>query len=198
MRLFIAAYLPAAVERHFARMVDTLAVARPMPEGRSLRLAPVEQWHMTLAFLGEVDDARRDDAVEVMGALPVDRPVVRIAGGGTFGRGKFTTLVANVDGDVAPLGDAVRKLLKRRRLPFDRKPLQPHVTIARPGDRLPAADVAADLEVLRAYAGPEWVVDDVRLMKSELGPRPTYEVLATARADERIADRHNPAEHERR
>ncbi|MDG6107549.1 RNA 2',3'-cyclic phosphodiesterase [Dactylosporangium aurantiacum] len=181
MRLFIAAYLPAAAERDFARLVGTLAVARPMPEGRSLRLAPAEQWHMTLAFLGEVDDARQDDAVEVMDAVPVDRPVVRIAGGGTFGRGKFTTLVAKVDGDVAPLGDTVRRLLKRRRLPFDRRPLQPHVTIARPGDRLPAVDVAADLEVLRGYRGPEWAVDDIRLMKSELGPRPTYEVLATAR-----------------
>ena len=140
MRLFIAAYLPAEVERHFAEMVGTLAVARPRPEGQSLRLVPAEQWHMTLAFVGEVDDARKDDAVEAMGALPALVPEVRIGGGGRFGRGKFTTLVAKVDGDVAPLGDAVRELLKKRRLPFDRRPLQPHVTIARPGDRLPAVD----------------------------------------------------------
>ena len=112
MRLFIAAYLPAEVERHFAAMVGTLAVARPMPEGQSVRLVPAEQWHMTLAFVGEVDDARKDDAVEVMGALPALAPEVRIGGGGRFGRGKFTTLVAKVDGDVAPLGDAVRKLLQ--------------------------------------------------------------------------------------
>ena len=183
MRLFIAAYLPAEVEQHFAEMVGGLHVARPMPEGRSVRLVAAEQWHMTLAFLGEVDDERRDDVVEVMQAVPALVPQVRIAGGGRFGRGKFTTLVAKVDGDVAPLGDAVRKLLKRRKLPFDRRPLQAHVTIARPGDRLPQDVLAADLEVLRGYQGPQWSVDDVRLMKSELGPRPTYEVLATARGD---------------
>ncbi|GAA3235883.1 RNA 2',3'-cyclic phosphodiesterase [Dactylosporangium siamense] len=181
MRLFIAAYLPEEAERHFAAMVGTLAVARPMPEGQSLRLVPAAQWHMTLAFIGDVEDERRDDAVEVLEALPQIVPRVRIRGGGRFGRGKFTTLVAKVDGDVAPLGDAVRKLLKKRKLPFDHRPLQPHVTIARPGDRLPGADLAADLEVLRAYEGPEWPVDDVRLMKSELGPRPTYEMLATTR-----------------
>jgi RNA 2',3'-cyclic 3'-phosphodiesterase len=179
VRLFVAAYLPDEVERHFAAMVGTLAVARPMPEGRSLRLVPAAQWHMTLAFIGDVEDARRDDAVEMLAALPQIVPRARIRGGGRFGRGKFTTLVAKVDGDVAPLGDAVRKLLKKRRLPFDHRPLQPHVTIARPGDRLPGADLAADLDVLRTYQGPEWLMDDVRLMKSELGPRPTYEVLAT-------------------
>jgi RNA 2',3'-cyclic 3'-phosphodiesterase len=183
VRLFIAAYLPAEVERHFAEMVGALAVARPMPEGQSLRLVPAEQWHMTLAFVGEVDDVRKDDAVEVLQALPALVPQVRIEGGGRFGRGKFTTLVAKVDGDVAPLGDAVRRMLKKRRLPFDHRPLQPHVTIARPGDRLPPHDLAGDLEVLRGYQGPQWLVDDVRLMKSVLGPRPTYEVLATTRAD---------------
>ncbi len=182
MRLFIAAYLPAEVERHFAEMVGTLAVARPMPEGQSLRLVPAEQWHMTLAFVGDVDEARKDDAVEVLRALPELVPEVRIVGGGRFGRGKFTTLVAKVAGGVQPLGDAVRAQLKKRRLPFDRRPLQPHVTIARPGDRLPAADLAADLGVLGAYQGPRWQVDEVRLMSSVLGPRPTYEVLATTRA----------------
>jgi 2'-5' RNA ligase len=182
--LFIAAYLPAEAEQHFAETVGTLAVARPMPEGQSLRLVPAEQWHMTLAFVGEVDDARADDAVEVVQAVPALVPQVRIAGGGRFGRGKFTTLVAKVDGDVAPLGDAVRKLLKRRKLPFDRRPLQPHVTIARPGDRLPQEVLAADLEVLREYQGPQWSVEDVRLMQSVLGPRPAYEVLATARSGE--------------
>ncbi|MGI5180438.1 RNA 2',3'-cyclic phosphodiesterase [Dactylosporangium sp. CA-152071] len=183
MRLFIAAYLPAEAERHFAGMVGGLNVARPMPEGRSVRLVPAGQWHMTLAFLGEVEDERKDDAVELVHGLREQGPgpVVRIAGGGRFGRGKFTTLVAKVDGEVQPLGDAVRRQLKKRRLPFDRRPLQPHVTIARPGDRLPAGELESDLETLHGYQGPQWHADDVRLMKSELGPRPTYEVLATAR-----------------
>ncbi|GAB3864997.1 2'-5' RNA ligase family protein [Dactylosporangium cerinum] len=87
MRLFIAAYLPDEVERHFAAMVGTLAVARPMPEGRSLRLVPAEQRHMTLAFIGDVEDERRDDAVEVLEALPQIVPRARIGGGGRFGRG---------------------------------------------------------------------------------------------------------------
>ncbi|MET7419326.1 RNA 2',3'-cyclic phosphodiesterase [Dactylosporangium sp. NPDC005555] len=181
MRLFIAAYLPADVERHLAEMTGSLNVRQPMPEGRSLRVVPVEQWHMTLAFIGEVEDAKQEAAVGALHALPELVPEVRIAGGGRFGRGKFTTLFAKVDGDVAPLGDAVRAALRKRRVPFDHRPLQPHVTIARPSDRLPEDELMADLEALNAYRGPLWRVGDVRLMKSELGPKPHYTALATTR-----------------
>jgi 2'-5' RNA ligase len=214
--LFIAAYPPPEVRAHLGEMVGRLAVARPMPPGRSVRLATPERWHMTVAFLGEVPDERADDAGEVLRELAIGAPTVRIAGGGRFGRGKFTTLVAGVrdesaarpvhdesaarpadgepaarsvrgesgepgvaDSGMAELGDAVRKGLRRRKLPFDHRPLQPHVTLARPGDRLPAVDLAADLQILDGYEGPPWIVDELQLVRSFLGPTPDYEMLTT-------------------
>ncbi|GAA0737213.1 hypothetical protein GCM10010199_59120 [Dactylosporangium roseum] len=80
---------------------------------------------------------------------------------------------------LAGLADAVRKALRRRRVPFDHKPFRPHITIARPGDRLPAAELAADLAALDAYEGPSWTVDEVRLVRSFMGPRPEYESITT-------------------
>jgi 2'-5' RNA ligase len=70
--------------------------------------------------------------------------------------------------------------LRRARLPVDRKPFRAHLTLARPGDRLTPAALAADLAALNTYRGPRWQLTDLRLVRSHLGPSPTYETLAVA------------------
>ncbi|HEX7745431.1 MAG TPA: 2'-5' RNA ligase family protein, partial [Micromonosporaceae bacterium] len=84
-------------------------------------------------------------------------------------------------GDVAALRTlnlAIRRELRRARLPYDERPFRPHVTLARPGDRVDAAAVEADRQVLNGYFGPSWPVSEMLLMRSHLGPRPTYDRLA--------------------
>lgn len=193
MRLFVAAYPPEEVREHFARLVDGLNIGRPREPGRSVRLAMPENWHVTLAFLGDVPDDRVDEVrravdrtVERRRAAKegtADAPDVRVSGGGTFGRSRFTTLWAGLDGDVDELGDvadALRRELRAARLPYDNKRFRPHVTIARPGDRITRDELAADLAALDGYESPPWTVDNIRLMRSQLGPRPTYDVLHEA------------------
>ncbi len=184
MRLFVAAYPPPEVRDDLAALVRALAVGQLRAPGRSVRLAPPEQWHITLAFLGEVPEPKVDRAklavqraVEAVGAAPA----VRIAGGGTFGRGRFTTLWAGLRGDtdtLASLARATRRELKAARLPYDAKRFRPHMTIARPGDRVTADELAGDLAALERHEGPLWTVSSTRLVRSHLGPRPTYEPLA--------------------
>jgi 2'-5' RNA ligase len=208
VRLFVAAYPPEDACADLAAMVDGLAVGRAAAEGVNARLAPRANWHVTLAFLGDVPDERLDDAraalvagtarwrtssgravPSVRGAprapvpsamAPSDgvRPRLRLAGGGRFGRGRFTVLWVGLRGEVevlTSLATAVRKELKRARLPYDPKPLRPHLTLARPGDRV---DVRDDVAVLDAYEGPQWSLEEVRLMRSHPGPKPTYDRLA--------------------
>jgi 2'-5' RNA ligase len=177
----MAAYPPDDVREHFKSMVDRLAVARPRE--RSVRLAAPERWHITVAFIGDVEDSAA--AVEALGELGGLRaPTVRIAGGKTLGRGRFRHLVAGVDSDdLAPLGEAVRRALKRHRLPYDRRPWQPHVTIARPADVLGSDELAGDVAALAAYQGPRWRLGEVRLMRSHLGPKPEYDLLAAVALD---------------
>ncbi|WP_433067068.1 RNA 2',3'-cyclic phosphodiesterase [Dactylosporangium sp. CS-033363] len=176
----MAAYPPVEVREHFKQVVDRLAVARPRE--RSVRLASPERWHLTVAFIGEVEDA--DAATRALRELETAvAPTVRIAGGKTLGRRQFKHLVAELETEdegktLRQLGVAVRKALRRHRLPFDRRDWQPHVTIARPGDVLTKEELAADLELLSQYRGPEWRMQDVRLMRSRLGPHPEYDVLA--------------------
>ncbi|MEV7228885.1 2'-5' RNA ligase family protein [Polymorphospora sp. NPDC051019] len=111
---------------------------------------------------------------------PVAR--LRLAGGGRFGRGRFTVLWAGLDGDVDALylvSGAVRSELRRSRLPYDRRLLRPHLTLARPGEWLSRAAVDADLADLAGYVGPWWPLAEMVLVASHLGPRPTYDRLGS-------------------
>ncbi|WP_091283106.1 2'-5' RNA ligase family protein [Micromonospora haikouensis] len=107
--------------------------------------------------------------------------VLRLGGGGSFGRGRFTVLWVDVRGDVEALrvlARLVRSGLRRGRLPYDEKPFTPHLTIARPGDRIDRADVAADREALHDYLGPPWPAAELVLVRSHQGPQPTYDRVA--------------------
>jgi 2'-5' RNA ligase len=187
VRLFVAAYPPASAREHLGALVDDLAVGRAAAAGVNARLAVRETWHVTVAFLGEVPDARRGDVEAALDRAVAGwrarrdggAPRLSLGGGGRFGRGRFTVLWVGMGGEVAALADLgtrARKGLKRARLPYDDKPFKPHLTIARPGDRV---DVVGDVAALKSYAGPEWALDEIRLMRSHLGPKPTYDELAT-------------------
>jgi RNA 2',3'-cyclic 3'-phosphodiesterase len=182
LRLFVAVYPPPEAADHLADFLTGLHLGRAADKGVNARLATRAHWHVTLAFLGEVADERVPRAAAALDLVPVElpAPVLRIAGAGRFGRGRFTIVWAGMGGDVtelSTLAKRVRRELRRARLPYDEKPLRPHLTLARPGDRLPAEEIAADLAALREYEGPEWTVEAVRLMRSHLGPHPRYDVL---------------------
>jgi 2'-5' RNA ligase len=230
VRLFVAAYPPAAALDSLEEVVAKLHVGRAEAAGVNARLAPRSRWHVTVAFLGDVADDRLPDVEQALvvgvdawrAGAPAPRkrpprsprlaptpataaapatapvasppaaapapaaapvvPVLRLAGGGRFGRGKFTVLWTGVQGDVpvlAALGDALRRQLKRSRLPYDDRPFRPHLTLARPGDRISPAELAADLEALAGYEGPPWPVDSLHLVRSHPGPHPTYDFLAS-------------------
>jgi RNA 2',3'-cyclic 3'-phosphodiesterase len=183
LRLFVAVDPPPPALDHLGAAVDRLQVTQARADGRSARLAARERWHVTLAFLGDVPADRVDDASAALqrAAATVRAPImVRFAGGGRFGRGRFTVLWAGLDGDLAGLAALARSLrreLRSARLPVDDKPFRPHLTLARPGDRVSAEQVAHDVEALRPYIGPQWTVAAVHLVASELGPNPRHHRL---------------------
>lgn len=187
----MAAYPPPEVCDHLARQVEQLHVTAASGRGVNTRLARRDTWHVTLVFLGEVDEQRAADVHEAIEravggwrAAALGAPELRLAGGGRFGRGRFTVLWVGVDGGDEALGRLardVRREFKRARLPYDNRPYRPHMTVARPGDRLDRAAVEADRAALAGYRGPAWPVDTVELVRSRLGPHPTYEHLAAWR-----------------
>ncbi len=129
MRAFIALELPDT-------FVDELVgVARMLGDVVKGRFVPRENYHMTLAFLGEVDDATVKRAMNVLdeactGVTPV---CVTADGLGKFGRASDATLWLGIveDAGLMALAAAVRESLATHGIQFDSKPFKPHITLAR-------------------------------------------------------------------
>ena len=167
MRLFVALTPPAAV---LADVDAALAPARALqPE---LRWIPVERWHLTLAFYGEVPDESLDGIIAMVERKLSDRPLpgpveLRFSGSGQF---SLRALWVGLDGDV----DRLRTLAKS--VITDRRPYRPHLTVARLRG---GQDATRAAELLSSYAGPLWTADAVHLVRSFLGPQPRYETVGS-------------------
>jgi 2'-5' RNA ligase len=150
-----------------------------------VRPVPVELWHITVAFLGDVPEAQVADARQavLVAAAGADPCQIRVDGGGHFGRGRSTTVWAGIAGDLrglAALSDEVRTALRNAGVEYDQRPFQPHLTLARPGDRMSPTRIADDIQALGSYHGPSWTVRDLCLMRSQLEPIHRYETVYRA------------------
>jgi RNA 2',3'-cyclic 3'-phosphodiesterase len=178
VRRFVALPVPADVRGALATAIDPLRSS----DDRELRWAKPDGWHITLAFLGEVDDDAVASVVEVVGgALGRVAPPrsLRLAGAGRF---SHRVLWAGVDdepaGSVAALGAAIQTALVDAALPVQEQPVAPHVTLARSRKRR-SRGVTEDLVARVDVPEAGWTVDTVELWRSELGGGPArYEVDA--------------------
>ncbi len=165
MRLFVALAPPADVLADVAAALGPARTVQP-----DLRWIPVERWHLTLAFYGEVPDESLAGVIEKVQRKLSHRPVpgpieLSFSGSGQFAR---RALWIGLDGDV----DRLRALATS--VTTDRRPYRPHLTVARLRG---GQDATRAAEVLSSYAGPPWRADEVHLVRSFLGPRPRYETV---------------------
>jgi 2'-5' RNA ligase len=130
-----------------------------------VRTAPPEQWHVTLAFLGEVpDDAAVQEGLGAAAALHSPFSL-RLSGSGTFGA---RTTWAGVAGDVdalRALASDVQDACRYAGVELERRPYRPHLTVGRVDPRL-----------LAAYESPAWRVGEIELVQSVLGKRAVHTV----------------------
>ena len=182
-RLFAALVPPEEVREHLAGALDRLPETHePGPAG--LRWVDPGQWHVTLAFYGEVPGGAVPGLAaalwEAVGDLAA--PPLRIRGAGSFGaRNLWVGVASEPPALLAALlrgsAEAARAVgpdladeLARR----DRR--RGHLTLARVSDRGRAREpgstkgALADLvRGLSVYEGPPWLPDEVVLFSSRLG-----------------------------
>lgn len=153
---------------------------RTRPDLEGLRWGSPQQWHLTLAFIGDVAPSWVDAAVPALDELAArHRPVALRAGGvGAFPRERAARVVwygVNDDGGgLARLAADVGATLKVE----TEHPLRPHITLAR--GRGEPVDIR---RWISEAAAPDGVVpvDRVDLVRSHLGSGPAvYETLATS------------------
>jgi RNA 2',3'-cyclic 3'-phosphodiesterase len=181
MRLFVAVVPPEEAVEDLDAFLDVRRSAA------AFRWASAEQFHVTLAFLGDVEERRLDDLVErlVRAATRRTRCETRIAGGGAFPNvGRARVLWAGLDLDetgrtqLDRLATGCRAAANRAGIAVDGQRFRPHVTLARIGH---PTEVSGWVQLLDTYAGPAWQVDRIQLVASYLGEgprrRPRYETL---------------------
>lgn len=177
MRLFVALVPP---QRVLDEIEEAVAPLRSIEPG--LRWVRGDLWHVTLSFLGEVEEGRLDRLVPRL-AKAASRHVsleLSFAGAGSFppGGARARVLWTGLYGDrraLARLADSVAAGAHRSGIGIEqRKAFSPHLTLAR--SRHPA-DLRMILERLSHYAGHPWTADSIHLMRSHPGAQVRYERL---------------------
>jgi RNA 2',3'-cyclic 3'-phosphodiesterase len=169
MRLFVAVMPPAPVLAELTAAVAPLKADRP-----DLRWTSAQTWHLTLTFLGEVNEAVLPDLTTRLGRAAGRHRAQEVAfcGAGAFPRpSKAQVLWVGLRGDDAALGALAASVAAGARRagappPDEGRRFRPHVTLAR--CRGPA-DVRPLVDALAGFAGTAWAADSVRLVRSQLG-----------------------------
>ena len=181
MRLFVAIAPPSAVLDELDALVEPLRARR-----LDLRWTSREAWHVTLVFLGQVDEAVAAKLLPRLERAARRHHQVRLtfAGAGAFpSAARANVLWSGLSGDrgaLARLAESVAAGASRAGTPPPDKGrrFQPHLTLAR--CRMPA-DVTGLVATLDGYQGQPWTADRLHLVRSRLGAteHPRYTSLAS-------------------
>lgn len=166
MRLFVALTPPAeAVEELRSATAGLAALAS------GLRWTRPEQWHVTLAFLGEVGDDAIEELTRRLGRAAARHPRLSLAfgGSGRFGHRVLWTAVQGDRDQLRRLADSTAAAARRCGLQVEHRRYRPHLTLARAD---PGTDLQPLVTRLAPWQGLPWVATELHLVRSRLGAAP--------------------------
>ena len=154
MRLFIAIRFSNEIKDELKRFQKDLK-----QNGLSGRFVPLENLHLTLAFIGEYSDP--DEILDVMESVPFTPFDIELEGVGNFGDLFWAGLRENkgLDAYVRRL----RRALSEAGIPFDRIKFSPHITLIRRAEMKAEAVARTEPPTGKMHA------DTVSLMRSDRG-----------------------------
>lgn len=152
MRAFIALELP---ERFVNEIAELALSLRGCVEGRFM---PRTNYHLTLAFLGDISQHEVASAMAALDTIANELPPIPLSctGLGTFGRKNDATLWLGLNPakELMSLTERLREELAVRDVDFDAKAFKPHITLARrariPRGSMPALGFPHDDQAVRA------------------------------------------------
>lgn len=130
MRLFVALEIPSAVRENLAALIASLRAISKEP-----RWVRAENLHVTLKFLGEVEETKLDAIRKALGEIHSERAVMlefrslgffpgekrpRVFWAGMEASANLKTLAADIDGAMEKCG-----------IPREQRAFSPHLTLAR-------------------------------------------------------------------
>jgi 2'-5' RNA ligase len=166
MRLFVGLAVSDGIKEVLERLTLRL---RAKDDG--LRWSTPDQWHVTLVFLGEVDDESRNRLVNELATVRQTRLALRIEGLGVFQRAGILHAEIEVTPELLRLYEAAAAAVKRAALDVEERPYRAHITLARSRNR----DGRRTMERLQRAAQQQrlserWDVTEFLLYESQLSP----------------------------
>ncbi len=164
LRLFVALRPPPVIRQRLLGAMGGVPSARWQDD---------EQLHLTLRFVGEVEERVAEDLVAALGAVHAPTPSVALAGVGRFGdRRRGGALWAGVTPHdaLARLHRKVDQACIRAGLPPEGRAYLPHITLARLSRGVAALpEVERWLADTAGLASPPFTLPHLILYQSHLG-----------------------------
>lgn len=126
MRCFVALWPADETRGQLSALAAQLHAMQP--RARRMR---AENLHLTLAFIGELVDARIDEVAAAIRAVPSESFDWVLNRVGYFPRARVVWAGADDDPRLTALATGVRARLDDLRVDYDRKAFAPHVTLLR-------------------------------------------------------------------
>jgi 2'-5' RNA ligase len=166
MRLFVG----LAVDERVKETLERLSLRLRAKED-GLRWSAPDQWHVTLVFLGEVDDGARARLVRELAEVRQPVLTLRMERLGVFERVGILHAEVEVSTELLRLYEAVAAAVKRVGLEVEERPYRAHITLARSRNK----DGRKTIERLRRTAEQQkldgrWEAAEFLLYESQLSP----------------------------
>jgi len=172
-RIFIALELDTAMQQHLGGVIDRME--RELP---ALRWVDPLGIHLTVAFLGELTDARVEEAIQatIVAARQVSPFDYRLTHLGVFGAIRQPRVIwmgiEEPTGTLVRLHERLKGELQRSGFELEMRPFSPHITLSRVKNPLNPAEQQTIQRLLNdselQAPSPNYHVKQISVMKSEL------------------------------
>ena len=170
LRCFIAIEIPETIKKSIAAIIDNLKKS-----DSDVKWVSEENIHITLQFLGETEESLIPD---IKGALykilaPYSSFYIKIADVGCFPSGKRPRVIwvgIKESQSLINLYKDISNEMVKFGYQKEERGFTPHVTIGRVKSNRNMRELLSRLDELKVTDFPDFEVQDIKLMKSELKP----------------------------
>lgn len=185
MRTFIAIELPMAIKDYLSSLQDVLRAS-----GADVKWVKPNNIHLTLKFLGEIDDKKIAEVTRVLETVAGAEKSfsIRLKSIGAFPNTNFPRVIwAGIDkgdNETKRIAAMLEERISGIGIPKENRPFSTHITIGRSRSGLNRIKLAPMLNTLKDNPdkeGLEFKASKITLFKSTLAPSgPVYEILKEA------------------
>lgn len=182
MRAFIAVELPKEIGQKLALLQEELK-----KQNADVKWVEAKNIHLTLKFLGEIEDEIVDSLYEIMQEVAKDKKAfsLRICSMGAFPKTEAPRVIwvgiDRGDKEIKEIAKELEEKIYKIGVAKEKRDFSSHITIARVRSSLNRIKLIEALKVLKSKMcenNLEFTVNKITLLKSTLTPKgPIYEAL---------------------